>query len=231
METFDGGAGHGGGALAGVLRRQPIAWRDTAAFFNAVARRNTMVPECLRRLCSPVFALSTMGALVLTGCGILPGSVEHYQRPAAPIVAAVVCPGLLSENGSIPYGFEPVSAVVCSVTAVMTPSPDGVSQSGLVEIHYAGDLGPLLTAAREPSDRVAGGVVCPAVLFIPSALWLVDASGRAILLARPTDVCGQPKPGVDQALGTLTVVQTINRGRPAPGHTPSGSPATSKAAP
>ncbi|WP_427017052.1 hypothetical protein ACQCSX_20560 [Pseudarthrobacter sp. P1] len=165
-------------------------------------------PAAGRRIAAAVL-LACAGAAA-AGCGYVPGTVEHYQPPAAPLVDAVACPGPVPASGSIPAGFEPVSAVVCSVTPVMTTGPQGL-RSGSVEIHYAGDLGPLVAAVREPSDRSAAWVPCTEELVTPPALWLLDVFGRAMLAAWPTDVCGKPKPGIEAALGTLAVTETINR--------------------
>jgi len=150
--------------------------------------------------------LITLGALA--GCG---------EAPADPAPTAVVAPtadlGLLparattsaadtrvsASAGAVPDGFVPVSVLVC------TPDGSLVDSSGtwlaLTASHREGDLDPLVEALRHPSAEREG--TCASTQVQAPALWLVDALGRAVRPAWPTDRCGVPRKDVASALAAL----------------------------
>lgn len=180
-------------------------------------------PEIWARVALAVAALvAVVGVFTMLGGGrLLPWNVEHYTPAPAAVVDAVDCLAVttgmamvptsthvLPQPGSVPAGFAPISAVLCRATLELEDTPAGRWQLR-VEDRLSGRLGPLLTALAEPSDRALIDVACTTELRLDPTIWLVDAQGRAMVAAEPTDACGKPKPGVGQALAAMTVVETI----------------------
>ncbi|MEO8222051.1 MAG: hypothetical protein ABI563_14850 [Specibacter sp.] len=159
---------------------------------------------------------------VLAGCIIWPGPVTHYTPAPATLQAKVDCransfeqnplespsPTVTALMGSVPKGFIPVDAVLCS---------PGDTASQEIESHLTGDYGPLLAALAESSDNPGEGDACPAMAeFLPD-LWLVEAGGRAVHVRWPQTECGFAKPGVRAALDGLTAASPNTPGvSPAP---------------
>jgi hypothetical protein len=61
----------------------------------------------------------------------------------------------------------------------------------------------LVEMLRKPSDPLPDGEICPAVAYIAPYFLLVDADGRALVPAVPTNACGQPRPEVKDFLDEL----------------------------
>ncbi len=132
-----------------------------------------------------------LGVLLLVGCTPAAGGVTPFTPEPADLqdkVDCVVNPewrpdyGTTSSAsrlmGSVPDGFTPVDVVLCSPGA----------REPVVEEHLAGDL------CTDDGETVPG-------------LWLVDATGQAINVVWPLDVCGKArgKPDTAKALEALTV--------------------------
>ncbi|MBO3101656.1 hypothetical protein [Cellulomonas fengjieae] len=103
------------------------------------------------------------------------------------------------ETGRVPDDFLPVSVVVCAPGGTLHDSSG--TWVALTASRLEGDLDPLVAALRRPSAP-RGGTCSSAAVTEPS-LWLVDALGRAIRPAWPTDRCGTPDPAVTRALDAL----------------------------
>ncbi|MFC8730874.1 hypothetical protein ACFT5B_00250 [Luteimicrobium sp. NPDC057192] len=161
-----------------------------------------------------VLALA-VGAVLISGCDTVVGVERPTLTPVPDAVAqhGVTCPlpdngsgvptPALPEPGRVPDGFVPVAAVECPVMPSVTDA-EGV-WSAVEQVRYTGDLTVLLAALAEPDDRPRVNQACAAMLVIAPPLWLVDATGRAVLVRRPVDVCHEPQGGVDAALRQLTV--------------------------
>ncbi|WP_155856133.1 hypothetical protein [Cellulomonas sp. URHD0024] len=135
---------------------------------------------------------------VLDDLGLVPAAAEDAQR----IPTASAAPG------RVPDDFVPVSVVVCT--------PDGSLHDAagtwlaLTASHREGDLEPLVAALRKPSARREGTCSSAQVAAAaPSALWLVDALGRALRPTWPTDHCGVPSSKVSKALAKLEETDSV----------------------
>jgi hypothetical protein len=105
-------------------------------------------------------------------------------------------PTPLGDGGTVPTGFLPAAAASCSIDS--RPQPDGSVALALVE-QRAGQIDGLVAALAQPS--LTGHVqACPAVGWVPPWLVLLDARGRWVRPAIPTDECDQPRQAFDDAL-------------------------------
>lgn len=111
------------------------------------------------------------------------------------------------EPGSVPAGFEPVGVVECTTGELLTDA-QGVWDAISVR-HLEGDLKPLLAALAAPRQTSTGDPLCPATAAV-SALWLVDALGRAVRPAPPVDACGAPTTGVRTAVAALAEIDVAH---------------------
>ena len=107
--------------------------------------------------------------------------------------------------GSVPAGFEPVGVVECTTGERLTDA-QGVWDAITVR-HLEGDLKPLLAALAAPRQTSTVDQLCPATEATVSALWLVDALGRAVRPAPPVDACGAPTAGVRTAVAALAEIE------------------------
>jgi hypothetical protein len=107
--------------------------------------------------------------------------------------------GEVPDAGRVPDDFVAVAVLACEVDGTLRDG-DGV-WSAVTATRLEGDLDGLLTALRAPSATPAG--TCSGAPGAPAVLWLVDAMGRAVRPAWPTDRCGAPQPGVTEALAGL----------------------------
>ncbi|WP_449385723.1 hypothetical protein [Cellulomonas soli] len=119
---------------------------------------------------------------------VLASRSPHVDAPAA---------------GRVPSDFVAVSVLACALDGTLRDS-EGV-WSAVTATRLEGDLDALVTALSRPSTSPTQGspAACVPPDQIPPVLWLVDAMGRAVRAAWPTDPCGAPQPGVDDALGAL----------------------------
>jgi hypothetical protein len=93
-----------------------------------------------------------------------------------------------ADVGSVPEGFSARSAVLC--TRGQRPDARGrVVRTDLERTSTA--IGPLLTYLVRPSEEPTDGA-CPAIGIGRPWLFLLDASGRYLAPAVPTDACGLP---------------------------------------
>jgi hypothetical protein len=156
-------------------------------------------------------------ALVLSGCGLLPGGVSPYTPAPASVQDKVDClasagpplggvPGTPGPElaGSVPEGFVPVQVVRCGTDHTEV---SGAYRMLIREEHLEGDFTALLAALAQPSDRANGNMACTADAEIVPALWLVNADGQAIHVLWPVDACGKTrgKPDTSKALAGLSV--------------------------
>ncbi|HEY0248678.1 MAG TPA: hypothetical protein VGC45_10495 [Gryllotalpicola sp.] len=178
----------------------------------------------MRALGLAAAAVATTAVLLLTtGCAsLLPGgAVTPSPPPRGVVQPSVLCsdPALPIESGeepapqatrppagTVPPGFAPVAAVECGFG---TPVTDAAGQWSTMEIRrYEGDLVPLRKALAEPDDPTPRNQLCAAVAVVGPALWLVDATGRAVEVRWPRGVCGSIKPAAGKAIAALDLVST-----------------------
>jgi hypothetical protein len=136
--------------------------------------------------------------LVLAGCGMSdqPGSRPPPSmaepRFVEPVCPASAMPGLdeHATGTAIPEDFEVAWVLRCGpAESAVTERADTTAAELLVEL-------------RRPSDPLTNGV-CPTILITPPYLFLVDATGRAVHPAFPTDACGQPRESAREAVAAL----------------------------
>ncbi len=168
---------------------------------------------------SPILAAALgiaalVAAVVLSGCATMPGDDKRQAPPAAfdctaamPWLSVGTTPAPAPAEQRVPDGFVPDDVVQCTEGTLDDGSG---SWQTAVATHYGGDYAALLAALAEPDDQAPFGqpVVCAAIGYLVSPLWLVDASGGAILVHHPVEVCGKPKTDIDHALAKLTVTGT-----------------------
>lgn len=185
------------------------------------------VPTARRRT-TPGTALAFLLPLTLAlgGCGLLPMTVSHYRFDPAPVQDGYDCladgttpPGSAPTKGSVPEGFEPAEAVLCSMDLGGLSPTSGPVRQKIREDYLSGDLSALLAALAVPSDRSSTGACTADGQILPN-LWLVNASGKAIHVQWPLDRCSKAKPGTLAALAALAVRETRFLDVPAP---PTGS--------
>lgn len=132
-------------------------------------------------------------------------------------------------TGSVPADFAPVGVVLCRVSweDLLQPEPptlvpylDGSDPESIAdvpepeepaqlqrltieEVTLTGDLGPLLEALARPSEPPSSGA-CMAMFEFQPAIFLVDATGRAVRPQWPVDGCGFLHDGAVETLTSLT---------------------------
>ncbi|WP_204912270.1 hypothetical protein [Microlunatus spumicola] len=103
--------------------------------------------------------------------------------------------------GSVPEGFVARSAVLCS----REERPDAQDGQVLTELERTSTaVGPLLTYLARPSEEPTDDP-CPAIGIGRPWLFLLDASGRYLVPAIPTDACGLPLGWSDERQAWETV--------------------------
>lgn len=183
--------------------------------------------------------------LFLGACGVLPGTSSHYQFETATVQDGYDCLATAtnfygraptdpastdpaSAKGSVPEDFVPLEAVKCSVDFGGLSETSAPARLKIRQDRFSGDFSALLAALAEPSD-VSSGDPCTADMQIVPDLWLVDASGKAVHVQWPLDVCNKTKPGTSQALALLEVREThfldgpLQEQEPQPGPQPSAT--------
>jgi hypothetical protein len=143
-------------------------------------------------------------AVVAAGCG----TAAPPGGPGEPVWVEPACPRPTGPGSQLPGAGE----------GQRSPIPDGFVTSwvlrcrsetrdvpGRGQVSYRiteradTDAAALVEQLRRPSDPRSNGA-CPLVLVLPPYFLLVDASGRALLPAVPTDGCNRPR---DEALKPL----------------------------
>lgn len=136
-------------------------------------------------------ALMLAGRAVSDHAGSPPPPAE--PRFVAPVCPATAMPGLEepATGTAIPEDFEVAWVLRC-----------GAAHGGSVTERADTSATELLAELRRPSDPRTNDV-CPTSLIMPPYLFLVDATGRAVHPAVPTDGCGQPRESAREAVAAL----------------------------
>lgn len=113
--------------------------------------------------------------------------------------------------GRVPDGFGPVAAVEC-VTGDDVTDAQG-RWSTFETVRYEGDVQGLVDALATPDERAPVNAACNAIAEAIPDLWLVDASGRAVLVHWPRDACGLTQDVTRTALSRMTVASTTTTRR------------------
>lgn len=180
----------------------------------------------MRQTTALALLLSAVSAAAVAGCTDFPragpeqDSVTHFTPAPARILTAVDCMttahwysgnGLAdpsaADMGSIPAGFVPVSAVECTAFGKNVTDSAGEWRT-ITQRQLSGDLGPLVKALDEPSDKADGFLACTDDLEIIPDLWLVNAAGKTVRVQWPQTGCQKSKPGTKEALALLKVEKT-----------------------
>lgn len=184
---------------------------------SAPGRHN---PRLAARAARTVALLAGL-ALCLAGCSPFAARITHYiPSPAAlqdradcsagntsPFPQETPLPEVDAKVGSVPQGFAPVDAVLCTQDGKALQVGNAPARRTVLEQHFSGNYGTLMAALAEQSDRQKGGA-CPAMWELIPDLWLLNAAGKAVHVQWPMTGCNFSKPGVRNALDALTVSST-----------------------
>lgn len=110
------------------------------------------------------------------------------------------------EEGPVPDGFTPVSAVTCSTGETLTDASG--RWAAVTATRLEGDVRPLVRALGSTATLAATGTApttC-ATDATRTELWLVDALGAAIRVALPADGCGRLPAALTEGLAELDAV-------------------------
>lgn len=157
-----------------------------------------------------------LGAAV--ACGKPPDQPERLPTSEPPVWVEVSCPAQEPEldvpssaekRGGIPTDFETVAVVRCRDETRLIPGEG----SWTVRITERADiLAPeLVDMLRRPSDPAPANGMCTAIGYVVPYVLLVNAEGKALLPALPTEPCGKPRDEVTNFFDTLpyrTVTET-----------------------
>lgn len=105
--------------------------------------------------------------------------------------------------GTVPEGFEPVTAVVCDVSIGDHVGADGTVT--YVERRYAGDFDAAVRELNRPPTRRSifdSQCLASALAAAPVDMWLIDAGGRAVQPSYPRGDCG-----LDNTLGLAEILE------------------------
>lgn len=167
--------------------------------------------------------LAALLAVGVTACGQLQGEGSGSPREPADLVDAVDCTATdaladaeLGEPsgtpppaaGGVPEGFVPVEVIRCDAFMLGTLEDEEGLWSAVTEERLAGNIDALVDALAEPSDGSIPNQACTADMELVPDLWLVDAQGRAMRAAWPTNSCGKTKPGARTMVGGMQVVES-----------------------
>lgn len=139
----------------------------------------------------------------------------YVDVPAPTHLAALVAPecprdgaGFVADlpegtEGAIPSSFTAVRVLQC-----VSVSSDAAGRTRIKQTTSA-VTEQLITALRLPDQRMERQgyppVACPAAMFGPTLLMLVDDQDRAIIVRRPLGDCGNPRREVEAAVKALKV--------------------------
>lgn len=164
-------------------------------------------------------ALLALG--ILTACGQLPAERSESPRVSAELVDAVDCTATdamaeLGEPsatpppaaGGVPDRFVPVDVIRCDASMLASLEDEEGLWSTMTEERLAGNIDALVDALAEPSDGPVPNQACTADMELVPDLWLVDAQGRAMRAAWPTNSCGKTKPGARTMVAGMQVVES-----------------------
>jgi hypothetical protein len=187
---------------------------------------------------------ASAGTGASTGAGAGAGGVVPAGQPSAGVSAAanvpavakaLICPlpgtafGPLNAPGTagqvIPAGFSPVAVVQCRAGGAIAPV---IRDGSYVRKEVAvADLGPLLTALREPSaPRTSPGPTlrCPILIVAVPDLALIGRDGSVIYPRIPVTVCGAAIQPVTASLAVLHWIPLSTTGAPQVGQPQGGQP-------
>lgn len=156
-----------------------------------------------------------MAALVIgavVGCS---NAGPEHATGEPPVWVDVGCPGQdihgsSGKRGGVPADFDAVAVVRCR-TEIHSKPGDG---AWILRITERADLPvpKLVEMLRRPSAKPpSGDFACTLVAYDLPYFLLIDAEGRALLPAVPTEVCGMPREEVTDTLAFLpyrTVTET-----------------------
>ncbi len=164
--------------------------------------------------------VALLAVATLAGCGEMPEG-RGQSRPVAELVDAVDCTATdaVAEPeepsatpppaaGGVPEGFVPVEVIRCDAFLMATLEDDEGLWSAVTEERLTGNVGALVDALAEPSDGPLANQACTADMELVPDLWLLDARGRAMRAAWPTNSCGKTKPGVREILAGMEMVES-----------------------
>jgi hypothetical protein len=144
-----------------------------------------------------------MLALAVAGCG-RPAPLAGNGGSPVPVGPACAPPavpdGSQQDRQAIPDGFATAAVQRCRTEVRDVPGRGKWN----VEITERADTpaADLVAQLRRPSDPLTAGP-CTMELVPPPVFLLVDAAGRTVLPAVPTDACGKPRAEVRAALDAL----------------------------
>jgi hypothetical protein len=143
-----------------------------------------------------------LAALVLTGCD----GTEDRSTQLDHVVTAS-CPKMSSPDLSamprqrLPAGFVAAQVIRCRWESRYLPGKG--RWEVVIQEHADGPADELMTELRRPSERSFFRQTCDLMAIIVDYFVVVDSSGRAVLPAVPTGVCGDPFPSALDALRRL----------------------------
>ena len=195
-----GGAGDGAAprGAAAVVDAADCAVRETVAAYGVgggeglpAASRAGAVPDGF----VPVAAVECRLAALAPGSGQSRVPVPELRAPAPGDVGdAPVPPGGAVGGPAVPGPSQ-------------TEAPGTTSPGTRVDVvRLEGDLGPLLAQLRRPDEAPRPDQACAAMFQAVPVLYLVDADGRAVRAAWPTDACGFLRDGAGESVAALAEV-------------------------
>jgi hypothetical protein len=162
-----------------------------------------------RRSWGATLALTLLAATVACGKAAAPGGGEVvadqppvWVEPGCPTPRStgMMVPLEMQQRGGIPDDFVPTGVLRCR-----RESREMAGQVTLdMQVLERADTGAaeLVERLRRPSDPPSDGV-CDASMVHPPYFLLVDAAGRALVPAVPTDGCGKPRQEIADLLESL----------------------------
>lgn len=154
--------------------------------------------------------------LLVAGCGANVPAGGTLPTSAPPQWVAAECPEDLpktpdqqanAEGGGIPSDFRAAYVLRCTNDTVRELRGQGLWRWRVVE-RAEGPAQELVDQLRRPSDEPTAAA-CTLEMVVPPHIVLVDAEGKALRPAFPTDVCRKPRIEARQAVERLsfTVVE------------------------
>jgi hypothetical protein len=198
------------GARAGLLVAVPLVAVATLAAGCGTAATRTSGGAATRT--SGGAATRTSGGAATSSPGAASGTAAPAAgpTPVPTTTGGPVTPGQPAcagwpatvPHGPLPASFVPVAAMRC-VTSDQTIPGKGEWLTATLE-RADKNLGPLVTALRQPSDHAAPGVICPAIAMVPPQFVLVSGDGKMIMPRLPLSGCGLVQRPVLAALAALS---------------------------
>jgi hypothetical protein len=147
--------------------------------------------------------------LVLAGCGSNAPDLPVNEAPKDPVWVETGCPVAAMDpmgmSGGMQRGGVPGDFVTVAVTRCRTETRDIPGEGQwLVQIEERAETPAtdVVAMLRKPSDPRTGNP-CPTIMVVPPYFILVNAEGKGILPAIPSDGCGLPRNEVGEAVDRL----------------------------